>query len=205
MKCVFIMKMKMADRFSFGKINSLAFWTFTDVFEENGPGQSPFHGGFGLINVHGIKKPSYWAYWMLSKLGENIVEITHNSIMAKQGENYQVIIWNYCYYTDEFAEGDRSKLTLTNRDYVFEQKKEHIELSLDLHGEYEQVVYTLNESTSAFHNWVKMGAPQYPSQKQIEELKEKSQPLKEVRLVSSIKMNEILNPNEVKMFVLNKI
>ena len=41
---------------NFGKVDSLGFWTFTDIFEENGPGKSEFHGGFGLINHNGIKK-----------------------------------------------------------------------------------------------------------------------------------------------------
>ena len=41
---------------NFGRIDSLGFWTFTDVFEENGPGKIPLHGGFGLMNADGIKK-----------------------------------------------------------------------------------------------------------------------------------------------------
>jgi beta-xylosidase len=31
----------------------MSYWTFTDIFEENGPVPSPFHGGFGLINFQG--------------------------------------------------------------------------------------------------------------------------------------------------------
>lgn len=187
---------------NFNKIDSLGYWAFTDIFEENGPGDTPFHGGFGLINADGIKKPSYWAYWMLSKLGNEITQISDNYIIAKQDNDYQVIIWNYCYYTDEFAKGDRSKLTITNRDEVFEQKQEHIELSFDLQGEYEQIVYTLDESTSALHNWVKIGAPKYPTQKQIKELKEKSQPQKEIGTIKDCIIDETLKPHEVKMFIL---
>ena len=34
-------------------MDSLAYWTFTDVFEEHGAGDTAFHGGFGLINYQG--------------------------------------------------------------------------------------------------------------------------------------------------------
>lgn len=92
----------------------------------------------------------------------------------------------------------------TDRDNVFNNKDITIDLSIDLNGEYEQISYTLDESTSAFHNWVKMNAPQYPTQNQIQELKEKSRPRKENGIINCFKMNETLNPNEVKMFLLKK-
>ncbi|MDE5995383.1 MAG: xylann 1,4-beta-xylosidase [Eubacterium sp.] len=189
---------------NFGKINSLGFWTFTDIFEENGPGKSPFHGGFGLINADGIKKPAYWAYWLLNKLGNEIVEQSDNHIITKSGNDYQVIIWNYCYYKDNFANGDRSELTETSRNHVFKNKDITIDLRINLNGEYQQTIYTLDERTSALHNWVKIGAPQYPLPKQIEELKEKSKPVKEVCIINNFNINETLKPHEAKLFILEK-
>ncbi len=56
-----------------GKVDSLGYWTFTDIFEEQKLGISHFHGGFGLINKDGLK-PSYYAYYLLSKLGNEIIE-----------------------------------------------------------------------------------------------------------------------------------
>jgi xylan 1,4-beta-xylosidase len=53
-----------------GLVDSLAYWTFTDVFEEHGAGDSAFHGGFGLINYQGIVKPAFHAYRFLNQLGE---------------------------------------------------------------------------------------------------------------------------------------
>ena len=40
-----------------GLVDCYSFWTFTDIFEENYFPSVPFHGGFGLLNVHGIPKP----------------------------------------------------------------------------------------------------------------------------------------------------
>lgn len=50
-------------------VNSMAYWVFTDIFEENGPRTTPFHGGFGLLNYQGIRKPAYFAFRFLNQLG----------------------------------------------------------------------------------------------------------------------------------------
>ena len=190
---------------NFGKVDSLGFWTFTDIFEENGPGKSPFHGGFGLINADGIKKPAYWAYWLLNKLGNEIIEQSENHIITKNGNDYQVIIWNYCYYKDNFANGDRSELTEANRDNVFKNKDITIDLSIHLNGEYEQTIYTLDESTSALHNWINMGAPKYPTVNQIRELKAMSKPKAETSKINTFDISETLKPHQVKMYLISKI
>jgi xylan 1,4-beta-xylosidase len=46
--------------------NSMSYWTFTDIFEEAGPGPTMFHGGFGLLNLQGIPKPTFRAYQFLN-------------------------------------------------------------------------------------------------------------------------------------------
>lgn len=176
---------------NFGKVDSLGFWTFTDIFEENGPGETEFHGGFGLISHNGIKKPSYYAYQFLSQLGDEIVEVTDNKIVSKTGNDYTIIIWNYCYYKDDFANGNRDALTLTSRDDVFQNEN----IIIELDGDYEATEYRLNKSNSAFHNWVKMGAPQYPTKKQIEQLKAQSQPI----ITNTFTKKYNLAPHEVVM------
>lgn len=190
---------------NFGKADSLGYWAFTDIFEENGPGEQEFHGGFGLFTQNGVKKPSYWAYFFLSMLGDEIIRITDHSIITQTGNSYQVIIWNYCYYKDAFAQGNREDLTLTSRDQVFEDKIERISLSLPLEGKYLQTVYSLNQNTSALHNWVKMGAPLYLTQEQLNTLKKESQPEKSIKNISQFQLEETLNPQEVKMFILHKL
>ncbi|MFL6709530.1 MAG: GH39 family glycosyl hydrolase [Massilia sp.] len=51
-------------------VEAYSYWTFTDIFEENYFPSLPFHGGFGLMNLHGIKKPIYHAFAMLARLGK---------------------------------------------------------------------------------------------------------------------------------------
>ena len=51
-------------------VSGYSFWTFTDIFEENYFPSVPFHGGFGLLNLHGIPKPVYRAFELLHGLGD---------------------------------------------------------------------------------------------------------------------------------------
>ncbi len=52
-----------------GVVEGYSFWTFSDIFEENYFPSVPYHGGFGLLNLHGIPKPTYRAFQLLHELG----------------------------------------------------------------------------------------------------------------------------------------
>lgn len=189
---------------NFGVTDSLAYWAFTDIFEENGPGEYPFHGGFGLITMDGVKKPSYWAYRFLSLLGDEILEIAEDHILTKQKESYQLLMWNYCDYTEAFAKGDRSCLSLLDRDGAFDAKPACVRANVPLKGKYRQTVYTLDKSTSAFHNWVRMGAPQYPKREQVESLKRTSRPKCQKGETTDFAGAVTLAPHEVRLYFFEK-
>lgn len=174
-----------------GKVDSLGFWTFTDIFEENGPGDSQFHGGFGLMNVLGIRKPSYFAYQFLSNMGNELVYRDANCFATKKGDALHVLLWNYCYYTDEFAGGDRSRLSLHHRDDVFENRK--LEFSVTINNAKRYKAYKLGKDHgSALHHWLKAGAPENPTRKQALELIHCSVP-SEIPFTNRF----VLAPNEV--------
>ena len=44
----------------------------------------PFHGGFGLLNLHGIAKPAYRAFQLLHRSGTELLEVhgTHATVDA---------------------------------------------------------------------------------------------------------------------------
>lgn len=79
-----------------GNAQSMSYWTFTDIFEENGPVPSPFHGGFGLINFQGLRKPSFYAYQFLNRLGPvELVSGDADSWTTRSDGGAQVLFWNY--------------------------------------------------------------------------------------------------------------
>ncbi|GGC66533.1 hypothetical protein GCM10011396_12030 [Undibacterium terreum] len=69
-------------------VDAYSYWTFSDIFEENYFPSQPFHGGFGLLNLHGIKKPIYKAFELMAALGDRHYPIaqTHGTVMLWVGE-----------------------------------------------------------------------------------------------------------------------
>ncbi len=52
----------------------MSYWTFSDVFEEQGVIKTPFYGGFGLIAEGGVPKAAFNAFAMLHRLGDQRFE-----------------------------------------------------------------------------------------------------------------------------------
>jgi xylan 1,4-beta-xylosidase len=83
-------------------VDTFSYWTISDIFREQGFPDKEFHGGFGLITIHGLRKPKYWAFELLGRLkGQRIpVSITTpvkgvGSIATKTREGLYVLIWYY--------------------------------------------------------------------------------------------------------------
>jgi xylan 1,4-beta-xylosidase len=65
-----------------GLVEGYSFWTFSDIFEESYFPSLPFHGGFGLMTLHGIPKPVYRAFELLHRLGHErlLVDGLHHTV-----------------------------------------------------------------------------------------------------------------------------
>ncbi|MEO7167520.1 MAG: glycosyl hydrolase [Chthoniobacterales bacterium] len=83
-----------------GLVEGYSFWTFSDIFEENYFPSIPFHGGFGLLNLYGIPKPTYRAYELLHRLGTEqlLVDGLHSTVDAwaiPQGNTLTFLLTNH--------------------------------------------------------------------------------------------------------------
>jgi xylan 1,4-beta-xylosidase len=74
----------------------MSYWVFTDIFEEAGVPKKPFHGGFGLLTVQGIRKPSYFAYRYLNELGDVEIPTTDDGsfVCKDKNGNMQILFWD---------------------------------------------------------------------------------------------------------------
>jgi len=82
-------------------VASFSYWVFTDIFEENGPPLTPFHGGFGLLNFSGIKKPAYFAFQFLNRLGKSELKNAdpHSWICRDDKGGAQILLWDLTHAT----------------------------------------------------------------------------------------------------------
>ena len=89
-----------------GAVQSMSYWTYSDLFEEGGPPPASFHGGFGLLNREGIRKASFFAYKYLNELGpQDLLDSDAESWLTRDGENFSGLIWNYT--TPDMKESNR--------------------------------------------------------------------------------------------------
>ncbi len=155
--------------------NSMSYWVFTDIFEESAPRFTPFHGGFGLLNYQGIKKPAYYAYSFLNRLGETELANADSSSWACKSENgdLQLLFWDYTYTHP----GD----TVLNQIFYIRDlpSKSKGKLSVEVDNipkgsytlEIYKVGYRINDPYSEYFS---MGRPKQLTKQQVETLKQKS-------------------------------
>ncbi|HTP38198.1 MAG TPA: hypothetical protein VMI92_01370 [Steroidobacteraceae bacterium] len=80
-----------------GLVDSMSYWTFSDVFEEQGVIKTPFFGGFGLLSVGGVPKPAFNAFKLLHALGSERLAVDDESVLVTRRADGTVVLaaWNY--------------------------------------------------------------------------------------------------------------
>ena len=152
-----------------GKVDSLMYWTFTDVFEEKGGGEEIFHGSFGLVNFQGIHKPTYHAFRMMNALGDEVIYNADPVVVTRDSKRGKIAALAYA-YPKEFA-----CHVPASRDCKNFMKASPTELDLTLTGLKPNAVFmveTLDEkSGNACGAWEAMGRPHSPNRDQLAALK----------------------------------
>lgn len=81
---------------------SYSYWTFGDIFEENGVPFTPFHGGFGLVANGKIPKPTFWTFSFFKKLeGTCVFRSDELVIVRREDGSYCGTAWNLCVDREE--------------------------------------------------------------------------------------------------------
>jgi xylan 1,4-beta-xylosidase len=186
---------------------SMSYWVFTDIFEEPGPRFEVFHGGFGLMNTQGIKKPAYFAYQFLNQLGQNeLANPDKRSMATTDGKgNVQVLLWDYTYTLPE---------KVNNQQFFIKDlpPKNKGDVQLSLKGlkkgvytmEISQVGYKRND---AFTAYIGMGSPKQLTRPQVATLKSiangKPTERKKVQVGADGKLSMKLPLRENDVYLLN--
>lgn len=141
-----------------GFVDMMSYWTFSDVFEEQGVVKTPFYGGYGLIAERGIPKPAFNAFQMLHHLGDQRLAVDSDSAVftREKDGSYALAVWNYGH-----GEPNASRALTINLKNLNSRKAKVWRLDED-HGDVRRA-------------YVKMGSPQYPTEAQIEELRHAAQ------------------------------
>ncbi len=143
-----------------GLTQMMSYWTFSDVFEEQGVVKEPFYGGFGVLAAGGIPKPSFYAFQVLHRLGDQRIENNSPDVLVTKtsGGTLVIALWNIA---DPGSAGLPRTVTLDIKGVKPDSGVRISRVDVD-HG-----------NTLALY--AKMGKPRYPTQTEIRELRQPSQ------------------------------
>ena len=151
-----------------GLAQGMSYWTYSDLFEEPGPPPTPFHGGFGLLNREGIRKPAFFAYKYLNALrGKEIPGADGETWAASDGKTTAVLIWDW--HQPEQKVSNRpffTKIQPANTAPAVQVRFSHL-----APGAYRmQTRRTGYRANDAYSAYLEMGAPASLNAQQLEQL-----------------------------------
>lgn len=146
---------------SLGDVNtSYSYWTFGDIFEEQGVPFAPFHGGFGLVANGCIPKPTFWVFQFYKELcGECVLRTEDMLVLCTKDGGYQGILWNTA-----------RKRTGKEMDFT-------VDIPAEGEREYALITKTVDEDTcNPLRLWHNMGEPLSLNERQKKLLREAARP-----------------------------
>ncbi|MCP4761980.1 MAG: beta-xylosidase, partial [archaeon] len=182
-----------------GMVQMYSFWTFSDIFEELNFFSEPFNGSFGMLTIHGIPKPSFWGFKMLSKLGDERIDLpttcdspTLEMVATKKENSIQILLYNHQVPLKPI-EKESVGIEIEGINAIKEVTIERID---EDHGNPKKF-------------WIEMDSPDYLKPEEVEDIKEKSKVIPESLEFSIendiLKINLIIPEQGVALISLNGI
>jgi len=153
-----------------GLVDMMSYWTFSDVFEEQGVVKQPFYGGFGLIAAGGIPKPAYNDFKLLHRLGDERILVDSNSVLVTRRKDGSLVVAVWNIVSPDTASTDRASHDQTGSAATVHLRFEH------LPGKRRAYISRVDRDHGDVHPaYEKMGQPRYPTQEQVKALRQAAQ------------------------------
>lgn len=178
-----------------GDVNeSYSYWTFGDIFEENGVPFSIFHGGFGLVANGCVPKPTFWTFAFYKRLQESggtcVYKDDQCVVLQKENGSYLGIAWNWT-----------------------KEEKGALELAISLPAKSERYTCLTKTVDEKYCNplkvWHDLGEPARPDASILKLLRESAKPLVRTQLLESpkdcVQIQLSLDQNAVIFFTLQPV
>ena len=192
-----------------GLVQGMSYWTYIDLFEEPGPPPTPFHGGFGLLNREGIRKPAYFAYKYLHAVHGNEIPLQDSQVFATaDNDSVSAVLWDF----------QQPEQKVSNRPFYSRIVPATPAPALDLSfTQLKPDSYRLKVSRTGFRNndaysaYIDMGAPKALTPVQLDQLRALTRDLPEIdRAVSvgdsgSYAFSLPMSSNDVVLVTLERI
>lgn len=161
---------------SLGQADVLGYWVGSDIFAEYYDSKNILFGGCGLLTKDAIKKPSFYAYRLLSFLSKYLVGKDEHSIITSDGrDNYSIVCHNYRHLNYKYYLKREDEITLEKMVSIF-QDYEMFEIDYQLsgvkNGRYRIKEYSVHpEEGCVLAEWKHMGYGSELSKSEVNYLK----------------------------------
>jgi xylan 1,4-beta-xylosidase len=137
-----------------GLVTIMAYWCFSDVFDEQGVVKTPFYGGYGVVAERNIPKAAFRDFELLHTLGDRRLPVDSEDALATKRADGRLVIalWNYA------EPGENAASKTFNLSIKGARAKKY------------RMRFVSPGNGSSLEAWNKMGSPQLPSLSQIKEL-----------------------------------
>lgn len=149
--------------------DAFAFWCLSDIYDQIGFQASEFEGHYGMLSLHGLRKPAWQAHRLLNRLHSNQVVVTGggpllDALATQDQDKAAVLVFGYL----ESPESPEATQT--------------VNIVLPPGARTASVTYLDAERNNIIHRWKEMGAPQSPTREELAQLRETNR-LESSRLV----------------------
>ncbi len=144
--------------------DAFAFWCLSDIYNQAGVSSSEFQGNYGLVSLHGLRKPSYLAHQLLQRLGERRLpceggDDLENAIVTPTANGAAVLVYAYPATIHAPLEHREVRVALPARADAGRARLTRLGA----------------EENNVFAAWRALGAPAYPTPAQLAALREQNQ------------------------------
>lgn len=148
--------------------DAFGFWCLSDVYNQAGFQSSEFQGNYGMLSLHALRKPAWFAHQMLSRLGDRRLPCAggdelNGAVVTRTATGFAVLVYAY---PSSIESSD------PEREIRLDLPKAIGDLRITRLGAVENNCIAI---------WRAMGAPAYPTPAQIADLHRlntlKSEPL----------------------------
>ncbi len=151
-----------------GYAQAMSYWTYSDLFEEPGPPDAAFHGGFGLMTREGVRKPAWFAYKYLHALRGNEIPSSDEAVLAAaEGDRTTVLVWDW----KSFEQPTSNSVYFGKPIPATASRPVQLRLQGLKPGAYRvQVQRTGYKANDAYTAWLEMGSPKTLGTQQLKQL-----------------------------------
>ena len=140
--------------------------------------KNPFSGSPGLLTYNNIKKASYNAYVLFSKLGNKLLKKSNNYIVTIKNGNIVILINNYNHYADLYADDQYYDISDQDR-YVPFPKSTNINFKFSFNNLPKKsakikISYISSSSGSAYDKSLKIGNINLLNHEEVDSLRKLS-------------------------------